>query len=592
MAGPGRGHESTVVFVNADVVTMDERRPTAQAVAVRRGRILAVGDLDTVLAAAGSDARTVDLGGRALIPGFVDGHGDFTQVARELDWVDLAPPPAGETSSIAELLALLRGRLGRLAAEHKYILGVGYDDSMLDERRHPTKEDLDRVSTLLPIWVVHASRQMAVGNSMALDQAGIAASTPDPVGGTIVRRPDSREPTGLLEDAAWAHVRLTFFPAIPDHHHPDLLRRTGEHYARLGITTAHDGGTDVSGMRMLRAAAEEAALPVDVVCYPLYQLAERMRGDTARHRRQYVGRVRVGGLKIVLDGSPQRRSAWLTEPYLVPPLGEPASYGGLPSFADEDVYRMVADCFAHGVQLVAHANGDAAAEQLIEAVARAERRQGRSVHEGREGGEGRGGGQGRDEGQDRRPVMVSAQTVREDQLDRMRALGILPSFSSTHCFFWGDWHVASVLGRDRAYRMSPARSAARRGMRFSLHDDSPVVSPNVLFLLWSAVTRLSRGGEVIGADQQLTPAEALRAVTIDAAYQHFEEAQKGSLEVGKLADMVVLSDNPLRVAPEAIREITVLATLKEGVPIYVRERASMPESLATAHVGGAAASER
>ena len=583
MAGAGRGHESTVVFVNADVVTMDERRPTAQAVAIRGGRILAVGELDAVLAAAGSDARTVDLGGRTLIPGFVDGHGDFTQVARELDWVDLAPPPAGVTSSIAELLALLRGRLGRLAAEHKYILGVGYDDSMLDERRHPTKEDLDRVSTRLPIWVVHASRQMAVGNSMALDQAGIAASTPDPVGGTqpgIVRRPDSREPTGLLQDAAWAHVRLTFFPAIPDHHHPDLLRRTGEHYARLGITTAHDGGTDVSGMKMLRAAAEEGSLPVDVVCYPLYQLAERMRGDTAPHRRDYVGRVRVGGLKIVLDGAPQRRSAWLTEPYLVPPLGEPASYGGLPSFTDEDVYRMVADCFAHDVQLVAHANGDAAAEQLIEAVARAARKQ---------GGQGR---QGQSGGQDRRPVMVNAQTVREDQLDRMRALGILPSFSSTHCFFWGDWHVASVLGRDRAYRMSPARSAARRGMRFSLHDDSPVVSPDVLFLLWSAVTRLSRGGEVIGVDQQLTPAEALRAVTIDAAYQHFEEAEKGSLEVGKLADMAVLSANPLRVASEAIKEIAVLATLKEGAPIYIRERAPLPESLVTAHVEAGAGAAR
>ncbi len=173
MGGAGRTHEPTAVFVNADVVTMDERRPTAQAVAVRGGRILAVGDLDAVLAAAGRDALAVDLGGRTLIPGFVDGHGDFTQVARELDWVDLAPPPAGETSSIEELVAALRGRLGRLAAEHKYILGVGYDDAMLDERRHPTKEDLDRVSTKLPIWVVHASRQMAVGNSMALDQAGI-----------------------------------------------------------------------------------------------------------------------------------------------------------------------------------------------------------------------------------------------------------------------------------------------------------------------------------------------------------------------------------------------------------------------------------
>ena len=181
--------------------------------------------------------------------------------------------------------------------------------------------------------------------------------------------------------------------------------------------------------------------------------------------------------------------------------------------------------------------------------------------------------------------MVHAQTVREDQLDRMLALGIIPSFFSTHCFYWGDWHVASVLGRERAYRISPARSALRRGMRFSLHNDSPVVPPNILFLIWNAVTRLSRGGEVIGPDQRLTPAEALRAVTIDAAYQCFEDGAKGSIEVGKLADMVVLSDNPLRVAPEAIREIAVLATLKDGVPVHILERARLPEALAPAQLG-------
>jgi len=184
--------ESTVVFVNADIVTMDERNAVAQAVAVRSGRVLAVGEVRRVLAAAGRGARLVDMGGNTLVPGFVDGHGHFTLVAGELDWVDLTPPPAGKTSSIERLVAALRERLGRLAAQHKYVLGVGYDDSMLTERRHPTKEDLDRVSTDLPVWAVHASRQMAVGNGVALDQAGIAASTPDPEGGRIVRRAGSR----------------------------------------------------------------------------------------------------------------------------------------------------------------------------------------------------------------------------------------------------------------------------------------------------------------------------------------------------------------------------------------------------------------
>jgi hypothetical protein len=158
----------------------------------------------------------------------------------------------------------------------------------------------------------------------------------------------------------------------------------------------------------------------------------------------------------------------------------------------------------------------------------------------------------------------------------MRALGIIPSFFPAQCFFWGDWHVDSVLGPERASRINPGRSALRRGLRFSIHNDAPVVPPNVLFLMWNAVTRLSRGGQVIGPGERLTALEALRAVTLDAAYQHFEEADKGSIAVGKLADLVVLSENPLRVAPEAIKDIEVLATLKEGVPVHVSSALDLP----------------
>jgi predicted amidohydrolase YtcJ len=569
-----RAHESTAVFVNADVVTMDPRHPFAEAVAVRSGRILAVGEVGRVLAAAGPGARLIDLGGHTLVPGFIDGHGHFTQVASELDWVDLSPPPAGHTATIEGMIAQLRARLHRLAAQHKYVLGVGYDDAMIEERRHPTKEDLDRVSTDLPVWAVHTSRHMAVGNSVALDQAGIAAATPDPGAvssggrgpgpggpgaGGIARRPGSLEPTGLLRDAAWAHVRLTLFPTVPEHHHPDLIRRTGDHYARLGITTAIDGSSDVGALQMLHAAADDGSLSIDVVSYPLYQLDQRLPPAAAAYRRGYVGGVRIGGLKIVLDGEPQGKSAWLTRPYLSAPEGEPPSYAGVPLFSNDDVYRMVADCFSRSVQVLAHANGDAAIEQMIEAVARAERRHGRD---------------------DRRPVIVHAQLANEEQLDRMQVLGIVPSFCSSHCFYWGDFHVDSTLGQDRACRISPARSAGRRGIPFTLHNDAPVVTPNILFLIWSAVTRLSRSGDVVGPEQRLTPTEALRAVTIDAAHQHFEDERKGSLEVGKLADMAVLSANPLRIPPEEIREIEVLATLKEGMPIHVRERAQLPDALA------------
>jgi predicted amidohydrolase YtcJ len=546
MAATG-GDEATVYF-NGDVVTVDDRRPAAEAVAVRGGRIVAVGGTAEVMASAGPATRVVDLDGRALVPGFVDGHGHITQVAAELDWADLQPPPAGGTQSIEDIVGALGRRRQALAAPHRHILGAGYDDAILDEGRHPTKEDLDRVSTEHPVWAVHASRHMAVGNSLALAQAGIEAATPDPEGGVIVRRPGTREPTGLLQEAAWAHVRLTLLPQIAEHRFADLLRRAGAYYARFGITTAQDGATDLQGMRMLAAAAEAGALPIDVVGYTLAVVAGQLGFEERRYGAGYRGRFRVGGVKIVVDGSLQGKTAWLSRPYLVPPPGEGPDYAGFPFLpGDRRVEETFERCFREGRQLLAHANGDAAAEQVIRAVARAEAQLGRA---------------------DRRPVLVHAQTVRDDQLDRMRELGIVPSFFPAHCFFWGDWHLDSVLGEERAFRIDPGQSASRRGLRFSIHNDAPVVPPNVLFLMYNAVTRLSRGGQLIGPAERLTPAQALRAVTLDAAYQYFEEVDKGSIEVGKLADLVVLSENPLRVAPEALKDIEVLATLKEGVPVY------------------------
>jgi predicted amidohydrolase YtcJ len=548
MAGAGR-QEADVVYVNGDVVTVDDRRPSAAAVAIGGGRILAVGGTDEVMAWAGPGTRVVDLQGLALVPGFVDGHGHITQVAAELDWADLQPPPAGGTRSIEDIVAALCRRRDALPPPYKHILGAGYDDAILEEGCHPTKEDLDRVSTEHPVWAVHASRHMAVGNSLALAQAGIEAATPDPEGGVIVRRPGTREPTGLLQEAAWAHVRLTLLPPLAEHRFPDLLRRAGAYYARFGITTAQDGATDIAGMRMLVAAAAAGALPIDVVGYTLAVVAGQLRAEEARPRAGYRGRFRVGGVKIIVDGSLQGKTAWLSRPYLVPPPGEGPDYAGFPFLPSERrVEEVCEDCFREGRQLLAHANGDEAAEQFIRAVARANERLGRT---------------------DRRPVLVHAQTVRDDQLDRMRRLGIIPSFFPAHCFYWGDWHMDSVLGPERAARINPGRSALRRGLRFSIHNDPPVVPPNILFLMWNAVTRLSRGGQVVGPDERLTPAEALRAVTLDAAYQHFEEADKGSIEVGKLADLVVLSESPLRVAPEAIKDIEVLATLKEGMPVYL-----------------------
>lgn len=164
--------------------------------------------------------------------------------------------------------------------------------------------------------------------------------------------------------------------------------------------------------------------------------------------------------------------------------------------------------------------------------------------------------------------MIHAQTVRDDQLDAMVQLGVVPSFFSAHPYFWGDWHRDSVFGIERAKRISPLRSTTDKGLRYTTHNDAPVVPPDMMRLLWASVNRITRSGVVLGPEQRATPLEALRSITIDAAYQYFEEGTKGSIEVGKRADLVVLSEDPLILEPMNIANIQVITTFKDGRPIY------------------------
>mgnify|MGYP000835048149 CR=1 FL=1 len=264
---------------------------------------------------------------------------------------------------------------------------------------------------------------------------------------------------------------------------------------------------------------------------------------------------RLGGCKLFLDGSPQGKTAWLSTPYLVPPEGEGADYCGFPVQREEAVQAQMERCLRNRWQLHVHANGDAAIEQMIRCYGRAMETTG--VDE------------------ELRPVIIHCQTVREDQLDRMHQLGLLPSYFLDHVYYWGDYHRTSVLGEERAARISPLASTVRRGMRFTLHQDSPVVPPDILLSIHNAVNRRTAGGHLLGAEQRIDVGEALRAVTLYAAYQLFEEDQKGSIMPGKRADFVLLDRNPLACSPEDIRHVRVKKTIRAGTVIY--EAGNSPE---------------
>ncbi len=525
------------------IITMDPSQPFAEAVLVEGERIVAVGGKELRKAHEG-DARVVELGRRAMLPGFIDAHGHLTATAAYINFVNLSPPPVGPVADVARLQTTLREHIEReRIPAGRWVVGVGYDDSLLKEKRHPTRDDLDAVSREHSIFIVHVSGHLSVGNSALLSQVGISSETVDPPGGAYRRRADSREPNGVFEEMAHYAVMARLPRPNPDGALIGL-QKTLAYLASRGLTTVQDGGANTENLQLLQSAAQNGLLNLDVVAYR-YWSPIGMALPKEFVSNEYQNRFRVDGVKIILDGSPQGKTAFLSRPYTVPPVGRDASYRGYPSLPEPVVQKAVTAALQARVPLLAHANGDAAAEILIDAVDAA------AVAEAP------------------RVVMIHSQTVRDDQLDRMARLRITPSFFVSHTFFWGDWHREETLGVERAIRISPTRSATERGIRYTLHNDPPVVPPDMIRTLWSATTRRTRSGEVLGREQRASTHEALAGITLDAARQYGEEASKGSISAGKQADFVIVDQDPLAMDPENLLQLQVLETISRGKTVFL-----------------------
>jgi predicted amidohydrolase YtcJ len=543
------------IFVNANVITMNEAQPRAEALAIKDGKILAVGSQGQMAVHEGDETVVRDLEGNTVTPGFIDGHGHMGMVGMAAFAADLLPPPDGKVTSIAELQQTLKTWMSGSEVPEKYgiVFGNGYDDSQLEEQRHPTRDDLDAVTTDYPVVVLHQSGHLSAVNSKALEALGMAASTPNPPGGVIRRKQGSNEPNGVLEENASFEAlgKLILAHFGPDEGLATIVKGQ-EVYARFGYTTAQDGGSAPSLVKGYIAAAEQGKLKIDLVSYVKAQTIASdptvMQGDHAG--REYKDRYRVGGVKLWLDGSPQGKTAWLTQPFFQPPTDKEPPYRGYQTMTNADVEKYIEQAYRNDWQVMAHVNGDAALDQYLNAI---EMVGTRVPYAGR------------------RTVAIHAQVTREDQLDRMKRLEVMPSFYAAHTYYWGDWHRDSVLGPQRAERISPTRSALDRGMKFTTHADSPVIPPNALRIYWATVNRVTRSGLVLGAEQRVDPETALKALTIWGAWQYFEEDRKGSIEPGKLADLVILDNDPLTVDPMTIQNIGVLETIKEGGSVYRAE---------------------
>lgn len=538
------------IYLGGPILTMNDAQPNAEAVAVRAGRITAVGSRAELLKMQGAHTRVVDLQGKTLLPGFVDPHSHISIVGLQAISANMLPPPDGNNASIAQLQETLREYL-KTSPEPKelgVVFGFGYDDSQLKEQRHPTREDLDAVSTTLPVMIIHQSGHLAVLNSLALKQAGITASSVDPQGGVIGRKAGSQEPNGLLEEGAFFSIVPRIMPKLSEAQTSNWLTKAQDLYLQYGYTTVQDGRADPTNVTQAIAASKAGVFKIDVVAYPdMVDIADNALMDGPYFSRNYTQHYRIGGVKLNLDGSPQGKTAWLSHPYHHAPAGKSADYAGYNVMADSEVNDLMTKAFQKGWQVLAHTNGDAAIDQFMGAVRVANQRV---------------------PGSDRRPVMIHGQTLRKDQVPQMAAAGIFPSLFPMHTFYWGDWHRDSVLGPERAEHISPTGWVLAQGMRFTSHHDAPVALPSSIRVLAATVNRTTRTGKVLGPEHRVDPTTALKSMTLWAAYQHFEEDRKGSIETGKLADFVVLSDNPVTMPKDQLASLKVLHTIKEDKNVY------------------------
>jgi len=539
-----------ILYFGGDILTMQGTEPNyVEAIVTNADSIVFIGRLSESKELFPS-VREVNLNGKTLLPGFIDAHAHFAGFPSQSIGAQILPPPDAGANNISSLIKILKAwSTPENIQLTGWIFGMGFDDSVLAEKRFPTKEDLDKVSTEHPVMIIHISGHFCVVNSKGLELLDITSETPNPEGGIIRRISGTEEPNGVLEELA----AIPIMPMVLGPKSEEALKSfliSGQDMAlSYGYTTVQEGRAMPSSHLFLEHAAMTNFLKLDVVSYIDYSVADSLL-NTDWYSSSYKNHYRIGGVKLTLDGSPQGRTAWRTLPYLIAPDGAEEGYLGYPAIPnDKDVENIYENAFRNNWQIHTHANGDAAMDQMIRTLKKVTNKYG---NEGR------------------RDVLIHGQYVREDQLDEFKNLDIIASLFPLHTFYWGDWHK-ELIGDSLGNKISPTRTALNKGLRITIHTDAPVALPNLMRVIWTATNRVSRSGNIIGENERLTPYEALKCITEWSAYQHFEEESKGTLEVGKLADLVILDSNPIKVDIENIKNIVVLQTIKEGSTVYKKE---------------------
>jgi predicted amidohydrolase YtcJ len=543
-----KGEIADLIYHNGTIITMEEEDAKITSVAVKDGKIIAVSEQSLVGMHRGDSTEVIDLQGKTLLPGFIDAHSHIAMAMTLVTQANISSPPVSGVKNIPDIIAKLKTQQEQHNIKKgEWIIGWGYDPDLLEEKRHPNKLDLDATFPDNPVFLLHVSGHMAVVNSTALAMVGIDAKTKDPHGGKIVRLPNSNEPSGLVQETA-SYVFRKALPVPTLQQLMVLLEEVQNLYASEGITTAQDGFTDFKSFQFLKQAAAAGKLKIDFECLASFQNLKEFLESYKTDFGKNINGLRLAGVKVISDGSPQGKTAFFTEPYQTEVPGCAHDCRGFPNLTKAELAAFMKQCYEADIQLYTHANGDGAIDLFLETH--------QSVTDSLP-----------NLSDDLRSVIIHSQFVRPDQLDRYKKYNMIPAYFTNHAFFWGDVHLEN-LGEERASFLSPMKTTMDMGIVCTNHTDFIITPIDQLFLLWTAVNRKTRKGVVLGPEQRLSPMEGLKAITINAAYQHKQEAVKGSIKVGKLADFVILAENPLTVDADRIKDIKVLETIKEGEVIY------------------------
>lgn len=529
------------IFLNGNIVTMDSDAPEATAFGIIGDRFLVVGSDDEVRKWTSNEAEVVDLNGKTVIPGLIESHNHLSIYATNLLQADCGP---NSNRSIDDVKKRIRD-FAEDTEPGRWVKGWGYDDTLIADKRHLTRDDLDDVSSGRPVFVLHVSGHLAYANSKALEIGGISAETPKPDGGEI-HKDDNGKPTGLLLEPGAIRLVSQHIPPYSLAEFKDAIPKAIQHYHQNGITGTHDAAIGYVGeaAQVCRAYRElEAENRLNLRIY-LTIMEEQYQNIVELGFGTGFGSefLRLGCVKLFQDGSIQGLTAALTEGYHSKP-----EFKGELIMPQETLDNLVEKYHSKGLQLAIHANGDRAIESVIQALERAQKAYPREDH---------------------RHMIIHCQTASADHIVRMKKLRAIPSYFVNHVYYWGDRHAALFLGPDRAQRIDPLGSSLKEGLMFSLHSDLPVTPIDPIFSIHNAVNRVTREGEILGPEERIPVLDALKAYTINAAYCSFEEKIKGSIEPGKLADFTVLSENPLTVPSETIKNIQVMATAVGGRLVY------------------------